>query len=229
MIGNDSVFILVPVYNDAVTINNVVAELCTAGYNNIVVIDDGSSQDIRGALAGKSIHLLKHIVNLGQGAALQTGLDYALQHGGEIMVTFDADGQHDAADIKALLSCIKRQEADVALGSRFLHKGRSGVRFSRQVILELARIVNFIFSGLYLSDAHNGLRAFNRKAAVLLKISENRMAHASEILFQIKKHSLVHKEIPVNVRYSAYSMSKGQSGWNSIRILLDIIIYKISN
>ncbi|RYE56245.1 MAG: glycosyltransferase family 2 protein [Sphingobacteriales bacterium] len=229
MPGTDSLFILIPVYNDATTINSVITELFSAGYKNVVVIDDGSTQDVRGSITGTCVHYLKHHINLGQGAALQTGIDYALNQGAKIIVTFDADGQHDASDIKALSFCITNDLADVALGSRFLERSRSGVRFRRLIILELARLVNFIFSGLYLSDAHNGLRAFNHKAATSLTITENRMAHASEILFQIKQHRLRHREIPVNVRYSAYSMGKGQSGWNSIRILLDIIIYKISN
>ena len=224
-----NIIVIVPVYNDRETIGKVIDELSRAGYDNILIVDDGSTQDIFHEVCNRNVHYLRHIINMGQGAALQTGFKYAINHNAEFVITFDADGQHDVDDIVLLLKPVMNNEVDVVLGSRFLNKSHDGIKFTRLFILKLARVVNFFFSGIYLSDAHNGLRAFNRKAIESIRITENRMSHASEIIFEIRKHQLRHKEIPVNIRYTTYSKTKGQSGWNSIRILMDIIIHKLSN
>lgn len=221
--------IIVPVYNETTVIAKVIDELLDAGYSDIIIVDDGSEKQLHGIICDKPVCYLRHVANLGQGAALQTGIKYALQLNADVIVTFDGDGQHDAGDISALLDPVISGECDVALGSRFLNRMSSNISFTRLLLLKSARIVNFMFSGIYLSDAHNGLRVLSRKSAELINITENRMAHASEILFEIKRHRLNHKEIPVNVKYTTYSQGKGQSGWGSIRILLDIVICKIYN
>lgn len=205
----------------------VVEELLHFGYT-IIVVDDGSSEDSRSEVEGfKKVIYLRHKVNLGQGAALQTGIDFALRHDAGYLITFDADGQHCAKDIPTILTPLLSDEADVVLASRFLIKGSHNASLLKQVVLKGGRWINYVFTGLYLSDAHNGFRAFNRVAALSIRINENRMAHATEILAQIKKNRLRYKEIASKVTYTSYSRHKGQSSLNSVKIFFDLILQKL--
>lgn len=173
------------------------------------------------------IYLLHHKVNLGQGAALQTGIDFALAINASFIVTFDADGQHSARDITVLLEPLQKNEADIALGSRFLTSGRHNASRKRKWLIKAARWINYFFTGLLLTDAHNGLRAMTAKAAREFHIRENRMAHATEILLFIRRKKLRYKEVPVTISYTDYSRKKGQSGFNSIRIFFDLVLHKL--
>ena len=222
---NSAIFIVIPSFNEETVLRSTVEPLLNGGYE-IVIVDDGSTNEQEKFLSDLPVIVIRHPQNLGQGAALETGTQYALSKGASCIVHFDADGQHDFSAIERLLVPIQSNEADVVFGSRFLNK-QSSLPFGRSLLLHAARYVNFLFTGLLLSDAHNGLRAFNRKAAELMRIKENRMAHASEILILVKKHKLRFTEIAVEVRYTAYSRAKGQSGWNSIRILFDLLLHKL--
>jgi glycosyltransferase involved in cell wall biosynthesis len=163
--------------------------------------------------------VLRHAINLGQGAALQTGIDYAVRRGAKHVVTFDADGQHSVEDIPELIAALATH--DVALGSRFLGKQVIGVTRKRRVFLRTATSISNRLSGMKLSDAHCGLRAFRATAAPSLRITQDRMAHASELLRKIQTSGLRVQEVPVTVKYTDYSMRKGQSGFQAIRILFD--------
>ena len=220
------IFIIIPAYNEHHCIREVVASLLTQDLNHIVIIDDGSTVPLADLLKDLSVTYLRHAVNLGQGAALQTGFNYAKSNCADIVVTFDADGQHDPKDIPNLLHPLLMNEADVALGSRFLGPNKDIPAF-KKMILHIARLINFLFSGLLLSDAHNGLRAFGVTALERIRLTENRMAHASEILFEIKRSNLRYKEVPVHISYSPYSRQKGQNSWDSIQILFDLILHKL--
>jgi glycosyltransferase involved in cell wall biosynthesis len=171
---------------------------------------------------------LRHEINLGQGAAIQTGIEFALQHGAEFAVTFDADGQHNFEEIPALLEPIIANRADITMGTRFKRaEDIAQIPSSRKLILKGAIMVNGIFTGMWLTDAHNGFRAMNRTALANIKLRENRMAHASEILSQIKAHKLRYEEVPVRIIYTDYSRLKGQSSMNSVNILIDLLLKKI--
>jgi glycosyltransferase involved in cell wall biosynthesis len=212
--------------NEAKAIRSVTDRLL-AKYPNVVVVDDGSTDDTPACLQGSKVFLLRHMVNRGQGAALQTGIQFSLRKGAEIIVTFDADGQHDARDIEPLVQPILAGECDVTLGSRFLGRAHN-MPFMRRVVLKLGVLFTRVVSRVRISDIHNGLRAFSRQAAGSLHITMDRMAHASEILDQIKKAGWRYKEVPVNIYYSPYSLTKGQSPWNALRIASQILIKKIS-
>jgi glycosyltransferase involved in cell wall biosynthesis len=183
------------------------------------VIDDGSRDNtIAEARAGGAI-VVRHPVNLGQGAALQTGIDYAIRRGAQAIVTFDADGQHNAGDIPALVAALA--DADVALGSRFLGKQIEGASTGRKALLRTATLVSNGLSGMKLTDAHCGFRALRASAAPRLRILQDRMAHASELLRKIRTSGVRVVEVPVTVRYTEHSMSKGQGGAQAVRILFD--------
>jgi glycosyltransferase involved in cell wall biosynthesis len=163
------------------------------------------------------------MLNRGQGAALQTGITYALKHGAQVIVTFDADGQHRPVDIPALVVPIVRGEVDFCLGSRFL--GRADhMPASRRVMLLGAVIFTRLTSGLKLTDAHNGLRALSRRGAEQIDMQLDRMAHASELMDQIRASGLPYREIPVHIRYTDYSMAKGQKSSAAFRVAFDYLL-----
>lgn len=211
-------WVVVPAWNEAEVIGGVVSELRDSGWP-VVVVDDGSTDETGERARRAGARVVRHGVNLGQGAALQTGIDFALGHGAEAIVTFDADGQHDVADIPLLIAALSN--ADVALGSRFLGSA-IGVTPGRMVFLRLAVRVSNLLSGLNLTDAHCGIRAFRAPVAARLTIRQNGMAHASEILRRIRDQGMRVVEVPVRVRYTEYSRGKGQSGLSAVRILLDV-------
>jgi polyprenyl-phospho-N-acetylgalactosaminyl synthase len=212
-----STWVVIAAFNEGAVIRDVVAEVVNGGWS-VVVVDDGSRDDSAASARAAGAFVLRHVVNRGQGAALQTGIDYAVRRGAHYIITFDADGQHDAKDIPLLVDALA--SADVALGSRFL--GRiEGAKQSRMALLRTATAVSNTMSGMKLTDAHCGLRGFRRAATPALRITQDRMAHASELLRKIKTSGLRVVEVPCTVRYTEHSMSKGQGGIQAVRILFD--------
>src|SRR4029453_15776762 len=218
------VWVICPAFNEAATIASVVADLRRCRYN-VVVDEDGPTGATRHVAARVATALVAHPVNLGQGAALKTGIDYALSQGAEILVTFDADGQHRAEDIAGLVRALKHEQADFALGSRRLGQSRN-IPFARRVFL-FAETLTVATTGLCLTDTHNGLRAFSRRGASALSLRQNRMAHASEILTDIAHSGLRYNEVPVTVDYTPYSLAKGQGTADLVMILLDLFARKL--
>ena len=216
------IHVVIPAYNEAEAVGPVVAALVARGHRAIVV-DDGSRDGTADAARRNGAVVLRHAVNRGQGAALQTGIAYALRRGAELIVTFDSDGQHAAEDVDALVAPLLGGRADVVLGSRFRGstEGMTGVR---RIVLRSAVLFTRYASGARVTDTHNGLRAFTRAAAAKLDIRLDRMAHASEILDQIVQHRLRYEEVPVHVRYTAYSRRKGQTSLAALRILADYVL-----
>jgi polyprenyl-phospho-N-acetylgalactosaminyl synthase len=257
-----SIFVVIPAYNEGPIIRDILLQVITNKEVQelgcqVVVIDDGSTDDTWVNVtmlipANDSvhfasqpeitplIHLLRHVVNLGQGAALATGIQYALEEGAQIIVTFDADGQHLVEDIPHLVAPIASGLADVALGSRFIPKKASGVEDSdrkhheetqntfiipwpRRVLLKIAIVFTAMTEKIWLSDVHNGLRAFSANAARQIKITQNRMAHASEIIHEIARLKLRYVEVPVHVRYTEYSRRKGQRAFDALNVIIEIL------
>jgi len=224
---NASVFIVVPSFNEGKQIVQTVAPLLREGYS-VVLVDDCSTDETELVSKDLPIHYIKHPMNLGQGAALQTGMQYAVKCEAQFILHFDADGQHDYREIPNMLQPLLNGEADVVLGTRFQRKEDvAAIPFLRRIILRVAIAVNGFMTGLWLSDAHNGFRAFTHHAASKIKMTENRMAHATEILSLIKAQKLRVKEVPVHIEYSNYSKAKGQSSLNSINIFIDLILNKL--
>ena len=222
------VWVVIPAYNEGGAISDTLSELAGLPYR-VVVIDDGSLDDTWERARDAGVVVLRHACNLGQGAALQTGITYALrQRNTGYVVTFDADGQHDAADIARMLAPLLRGECDVTLASRFAPGGvANDIPAGRKLVLRLAVLLARATTGLPLTDTHNGLRAFTAAAARQISLSQNGMAHASEILSQIGSRRLRFREVPATVRYTAYSRAKGQSLSNGLNILWDIFMARI--
>jgi len=220
---NDDTWLIIPLFNEATVVREVIADARTT-FPNIVCVDDGSSDDsVAEALAGGAV-VLRHPINLGQGAALQTGIEFAReQPGAAYFVTFDSDGQHQVSDALAMVQRLRDEPYDIIVGSRFLD-GRTNAGALKKFVLRLAVLFERLSTGVRLTDAHNGLRAFNLTTARTLRIRQNRMAHASEIVAQIGNHKLRYAEQPVHIIYTDYSRSKGQSLWNSVNILSELFI-----
>jgi len=225
-VSDDSVWIVVPAYNEADRIGKTLSQLCRI-YTDVAVVDDGSSDDTAAVIDQFPVWRLTHVVNFGQGAALQTGIDFALGRGADILVTFDADGQHCEDDIANLLRPIHDGKTDVALGSRFLGS-TVGIPWTRYVTLKLGVCFTRLFSRIRVTDTHNGLRAMSAQAARRIRLSHNGMAHASEFLDEVRRHGLRYCEVPVTVRYSDDVTKKGQTSWNSLRIVSQLLIGRIT-
>lgn len=217
-VDRSGTWVVIAAFKEGKVIREVVAEVVRAGWN-VVVVDDGSPDDTAEAAEIPGVIVLRHVINLGQGAALQTGIDFAVRRGATVVVTYDADGQHNCADIPALIAAL--DNADIALGSRFLGKEIEGATTKRVALLKTATLVSNSLSGMKLTDAHCGFRAFRTSIAPKLRITQDRMAHASELLRKIKTSGVRVVEVPVTVRYTEHSMSKGQGGMQAVRILFD--------
>ncbi|MBI4144479.1 glycosyltransferase family 2 protein [Candidatus Woesearchaeota archaeon] len=218
------VWVVIAAYNEEANIAKVVSSLLSFGYKNVIVVDDGSRDNTFKEAENSGAIVLIHSINRGQGAALQTGVEHALEQGADIIVTFDADGQHRIEDIKAVVAPIKEGSADVVFGSRFL--GHSKVPLLRRLLLFGSIFVVWVFYRVRMTDAHNGFRAFSRKAAIGLNILSDRMGHASEIVDWVKKNNLRFVEVPVVVKYSHSRKGHGSYA-QALKVLFDMLWRKL--
>lgn len=208
-------------YNEATVVGGVIRGLLP-DFPHVVCIDDGSSDGSQNVAREAGAVVVQHPVNLGQGAALQTGIEYALRDPSTTeIVTFDADGQHRVEDALAMVGRIRSGEAEVVLGSRFLDD-RTQVSKMKRLVLRIAAIQSRWSTGMALTDAHNGLRAFSADTAAKIDLKQNRMAHASELIHQLAEIKPLWVEQPVEIIYTDYSKSKGQSLLNSVNIVADL-------
>ena len=221
-----SIFVIMPCYNEARVIRKTVTVVLEKGYR-VVVVDDCSKDGSKKQLAGLPVYYLRHRVNMGQGAALQTGIDFAKKKGAKYFVTFDADGQHDSNDIAGMIELIEKGKADIVFGSRFLPGSRTNASGPRTFVLNVARYINYVVSGILLSDAYNGLRLFDRRAAESIRLTENKMAHATQFQVLTAKHKLQYCEYANSIHYNEYTTGKGLRNWDGIKIFFEILLYKI--
>ncbi|MDP2656592.1 MAG: glycosyltransferase family 2 protein [bacterium] len=226
-----SIWAVIPAYNEQRRVREAVRQV-KQYIPNIVVVDDCSKDrtDKEAALGGA--HVLRHPINRGQGAALRTGMDYALAQGAHIIVHFDADGQMLASQIPSMIKPILEGRADIALGSRFIDNS-SKIPAMRRFVLKGGILFTHIISGLNLTDTHNGFRAMNRYAADKIQIVQDRYSHASEILDEIAKHKLRYVEVPVTTLYNDEIMvaaqARGQNSLNALKIAARVIWSKLSS
>nr|WP_244963488.1 glycosyltransferase family 2 protein [Actinomyces trachealis] len=215
-------WLVVPLYNEAQVVRGVIeaARLC---FPNVVAVDDGSHDNSAAEAQAAGAVVVRHPINLGQGAALQTGFCYLLERtNARYAITFDSDGQHSVADAARMVETARAEDLAIILGSRFLD-GSTQVGLAKRLVLHTAAAVSSRTTGMLLTDAHNGLRLIRRDALAKIDLQQNRMAHASEITKQLGATGLPWRELPVHIEYTDYSKAKGQSLWNSVNILVDLI------
>ncbi len=221
----EAFWVVIAAYNEQRRIGAVLDDLLKVA-KNIVVVDDGSRDDTAGDVLKRPVWLARHAVNLGQGAAIQTGITFALERHAETIITFDADGQHSTSDLPVLVEHLTAAGADFALGSRFLGNAQ-GIPWSRKLMLRMAVLFTRVFSGVALTDAHNGLRAMTGRGAQKIHLTMNRMEHASEIIDQIARSGLKYVEVPVTIRYTADSLAKGQKTSAAVRLGIKLLLEKV--
>lgn len=220
--GADATWFVVPLFNEGQVVGDVIRDLRTR-YPLVVAVDDGSQDDSAAIAARAGAAVVRHPFNMGQGAALKTGIDYALRDPGmRQIVTFDSDGQHQVDDAAAMIAMRDAEGVDIVLGSRFLDS-RTKPGLLKRIVLRGAVWYTNLTSGVRLTDAHNGLRVIGREACEKIAIEQNRMAHASEIVEEIGRHKFTVREHPVHILYTDYSRSKGQSMLNSVNIVIDML------
>lgn len=215
-------WVVVPMFNEATVIGSVIESLLPA-FPNVVCVDDGSADGSVGAALAAGATVIRHPINLGQGASLQTGFDFALADPEMTeVVTFDADGQHQVADAVGMVEKLRAEGLDVVIGSRFLDD-RTRMSALKRGTLRLAAFYTRLTTGLALTDAHNGLRVIDRGLLERIRLRQNRMAHASELIDQIGGDKARWAEFPTHIVYTDYSKAKGQSVLNSINILVELL------
>lgn len=217
------IYIVIPAFNEAGSIGKVIEDLFYYGYENIVVVDDASADKTSETVKTFNVFLIRHPVNMGPGAAIKTGIDFALFDGADIIVTFDADGQHLAKDIYNLVQPIILNESEITLGNRFLNK-TSKVPIFKKIILKAGALLMFLMYGILSSDSHNGLKAMSRSAALKINIRSNGWEYCSEVIEEIMLKKIKYREIPVTVKYTDYSIKKGQKIYNSFYIFSKMFI-----
>ena len=231
-IPDDRIMVIMPMFNEAKVITDVLKGLTDEGITTCV-IDDGSDDtsiiEVQSLIAQDlPIILIKHPVNLGQGAALRTGFEEALSRQTEIVVTFDSDGQHEPKDALKLIERLKKDHSlDIVLGSRFLGQAKN-IPTVKRLILKAAILFTYLTGGPRLTDSHNGLRAIRQRALPMLRLNQPRMAHASELLHLIKFNKLSYIEEAVTINYTQHSLEKGQSIWGALSIVKDLVIARLT-
>lgn len=223
MADQRDVWLVIPVYNEATVIAGVVQE-ARKTFPNVVCVDDGSRDGSADLIRRSGAHLVRHPVNLGQGAAIQTGVEYArAQPGAQYFVTFDADGQHRVEDVERMVQRLRDEPLDIVVGTRF-HGDTEHIPFIKRFVLKTVVMLSPTLRKLKLTDAHNGLRVFTKKVADDMNITLNGMGHASQIVEMIARRGWRVAEEPVTILYTEYSMAKGQSLINGVNILFDTLL-----
>lgn len=222
----NTVWVVVAAYNEGKIIAETVTNILHS-VDNVVVVDDCSTDETLQNAFDAGAHVLRHPINLGQGAALQTGIQYALSKGCEYIVTFDADGQHNSQEILPMLDALRQSNSDIVLGSRFLGSTLN-LPWQRRLILKSAIIFTRLTGGIKLTDVHNGFRIMTRHFCGRFRFKQNRMAHASEILNYIATHKIRYIEFPVTITYTEYSIQKGQRSSNALRVVMELFMGHIS-
>lgn len=221
------VVVIVRVYNEAPVVGGVIRELMSAGIR-VIAVDDASTDCSAQEIDRTGALRVSHPVNLGAGGALQTGLEAALKFtDARYIGCFDADGQHQLADLVAMIGTI-RAGYDVVMGSRFLD-GKTEMSPVRKLILRTATKLFNRGAGTKLTDAHNGLRLMTREVAAATRLTQTGMAYASELERQLTRPGHRVTEVPVHILYTDYSRSKGQPLLNSVNILADTLAHRLSH
>lgn len=224
-----NLWIILPAYNEARILTEVIEEIRGVGYQNIIVVDDGS-QDATFEVAKNipGIIALRHKINRGKGAATKTGIEAAKRRGAEIIVTMDSDGQHNPHDISSLIEPLISGKCNVVLGTRL--KNPKGMPWYKIVANHIGNALTWYIYGLWVSDSQSGFRAYSQKAAERINTKTDRYEYDSEVIREIYLHRLRYKEVPIEVRYTEYSMGKIQKqGFvNGLKTLYKIIWNMIS-
>lgn len=221
--NKDHIVIVIPSYNEADRILKVVTDIQKNGFNNIIVVDDGSTDGSIDLIRGKKVTILEHLVNRGAGAATETGLKYCRTIlDADTVVMIDADAQHEVEDIDKLLDAHKKQDADITIGNRFM-ENKKNTPTQRWFYNQIANVVTSVFAGKRVHDSQSGFKVFNKNALQRIVIEQDRYEHCSEILIKGLEYKLKIIEVPIRVYYTPETMAKGQHFINGIRTFINLL------
>ena len=212
------IYIIIPAKDEANSIAIVINKIKKEGFEHIIVVNDGSEDNTARIAEAQGAHVLSHVVNLGPGAATQTGLDYAVKCGAKVMVTIDADNQHYPADIWKLVNKMEEEEVQVVIGSRFLNQS-SSIPWHRLLFNKIGNLVTALFTGLLVTDSQSGLKAMHVDFVKHIDLKLNGFEFCTEIINHINKQKASYLEIPIQVRYTEESMAKGQNFGNGVKMI----------
>lgn len=216
--------IAIPAYNEASAIGSVItAVLKKYPEADILVVDDGSTDNTSEVASKAGAAVVRHRINRGLGGGIGTAIEWAKQHQTDVLITIDADGQHDPADIMKVAKPIMMNQADIVIGSR-LKSISTSMPTDRKILNTLANLLTFLLFGVTTSDSQSGFRGFSKKAIQSVTLRTQRMEVSSEIFGEIQRLGLKYSEVPIRVVYTDYSLQKGQSNSNSIPVLFRLII-----
>lgn len=222
--SDEQIFVIIPAFNEATIIKDVIKEVQSARYKNIIIIDDGSTDNTQSIVQQiTGIISLKLSINRGKGAAVKTGIEAAKILDADIVITIDGDGQHNPNDIKKMLELIKEGN-DVVLGSRLINP--KGMPIWKIAANHFGNFCTWAIYGLYVTDSQSGFRAYSKKAIELIDTKTDRYEYDSEVIREIAKNKLHYIEIPIEVRYTEYSKGKKnkQNLLVGIKTLIKMII-----
>tara|TARA_Y100001968_G_scaffold284536_1_gene283929 strand:+ start:603 stop:1280 length:678 start_codon:yes stop_codon:yes gene_type:complete len=217
-----NIYILVPAFNESKVIRKTLEELLLE-FCNVVVVNDGSTDNFNESTEGLNITVLNHEINLGVGAAVQTGFEYVCKKpSAHAVITFDADGQHSVHDAVSIAEEINKSSEGIIFGSRFIEHHNNIPFIKRIVLMIIAKITTFV-TGVNLTDAHNGLKAYKVNAIKELELKFSGYSYESELIKEVSLKNISYKEISTDVKYTNYSISKGQKLSDGLLILEDLL------
>jgi UDP-N-acetylglucosamine---dolichyl-phosphate N-acetylglucosaminyltransferase len=226
---NMKIFVVMPAYNEEKKIGSVIKDLRNHGYTDIIVVDDGSRDNTRKISISRGAIVVKHVINMGYGGALMTGMEYAFRNGADIAVSFDADGQHDVNDIKRVVKPILDKKSELVIGIRMLNKKE--MPFIRRVGNFGLTFLTFLLFGVWTQDSQSGFRAVSKNAWSKMNLKSSGFEYSSEMMKEIACHNIKFAEVPIRVIYSDYSLSKshGQSVIGGFKTFLGMLKRRILN
>lgn len=218
----DHVYIIIPAKDEASRIGKVISKSLELGYRNIIVINDGSQDDTAKVAYSYGVTVLHHLVNLGPGAATQTGIEHAIEQGAGIIVTIDADNQQFPEDIEKLVNHLEAKDVDVVIGSRFMNR-ENEIPIMRIIYNMIANVITFILTGLPVSDSQSGMKAFKAEFAQKCRLHFNGFEFCVEFIRNIRLYKATYSEVPIRVIYTKETLSKGQNLLTGVRMLAKLI------
>ena len=224
------VALIIPAYNEAKMVGKVVRDLHktftkTSYEFQVVVVNDGSSDDTATLARAGGAHVIDHIINSGSGAATATGLSYAHSKDFDVAATLDADGQHDANDVLQGVNNLLKGDADLLIGSRIIESG--DMSLLKTIGNKGLSIITLMLFGINVTDSQSGLRIFSKVALKELRWKTSGYEFCSEMLWRANQAGLRIAEYPIKAIYTEYSMGKGQSNWNGFNIVKVLLRQRI--
>ena len=214
-------FVVLPAKNEANRIEPVLVKLQLQGFKNIIVVNDGSDDNTAEVVSKyRDVTLLDHVINLGPGASTLTGIKCAVKKGADVIITIDADNQHNPDNIHSLVEKLEEDDLDLVIGSRFMKK--NDIPYSRLIFNFFGNLISFLITGIYLTDSQSGMKAMNRKFASQLEIAFDGFEFCIEIIKQAQIANAKIGQVPIDVRYTKDTMSKGQNFLTGINMLVKL-------